>query len=556
MGIDIYTIKKALTYSDKIVHVGTYQLFHYLQNALDVMKIDRNCLHFCELDLNRTVEEQTEAALKQGYEVVIGGYDAVSQARLHNKIGIEINVDNINIESVIFNAQSIIIRMLEKEESAEFENAIFQSTLEGIIVTDRNHNIIKLNNAAKEIMGSHPKGTSLKSAFDSENIVEFSSADISQLSPNSKYTPVFLKKSPVAVNNDVKGYVLTIKPLSDINEHQNATRSELQLKGMVALTTFSDIIGSGSSITALKEQAAIYSQYDSPLLISGETGTGKELFAQSIHNASKRKLNPWVSINCATLSETLIESELFGYEKGAFTGAKKEGKLGFFELANGGTIFLDEISELPITMQSKLLRVLQEGDIIRVGGEKIINVDVRVICSSNKNLSELITQKKFKEDLYYRINVLEIDIPPLRERREDIPELICEFLKKFSRSHEKGNLTILPSVIQRLQALPLSGNVRELSNIIERMVILCPGTVVDENLLKKVVSKRIYASDTAPQISSVNPTATPVSDLHSNEKELILQTLNKYNGSKTNTANALGISRATLWRKLKQYDAD
>lgn len=494
-GIDaLISIKEALNYSDKIVHVGTSELNHYLRDGLDFLNIDKKCLYFCRLDMNRTVEEQTNEVLSQGYEVVIGGYDAVYQAKLHNKIGIEINVDKTNIESTIFNARSIIKQMFEKEKADQFEKAVFQSTSEGLVVIDEKNMIIKANSSAEEIIGSPLIGLQFEHALSSNNVVEFNSVNVNHLNPDSKYTPVFLKKSPIIIDSGIKGHVISVKPLSEINEHIYMTRNELQQKGLYAKATFSNIIGKSNVMREAKEQAIIYSQFDSPILISGETGTGKELFAQSIHNASKRKLNPWVSINCAALTESLIESELFGYENGAFTGAKKEGKLGFFELADGGTIFLDEISELPISIQSKLLRVIQEGDIIRVGGEKIINVDVRITCSSNKDLLKLIEEKKFKEDLYYRLSVLEIEIPPLRERKEDISDLTHEFLKRFSKMNKKGDLTILPSVIQKLQTLSLNGNVRELSNIIERMVILCSGTVIDDDLLRKVINKKIYKS--------------------------------------------------------------
>ena len=353
-GIDaLISIKEALNYSDKIVHVGTSELNHYLRDGLDFLNIDKKCLYFCRLDMNRTVEEQTNEVLSQGYEVVIGGYDAVYQAKLHNKMGIEINVDKTNIEYTIFNARSIIKQMFEKEKVDQFEKAVFQSTSEGLVVIDEKNMIIKANSSAEEIIGSPLIGLQFEHALSSNNVVEFNSVNVNHLNPDSKYTPVFLKKSPIIIDSGIKGHVISVKPLSEINEHIYMTRNELQQKGLYAKATFSNIIGKSNVMREAKEQAIIYSQFDSPILISGETGTGKELFAQSIHNASKRKLNPWVSINCAALTESLIESELFGYENGAFTGAKKEGKLGFFELADGGTIFLDEISELPISIQIK-----------------------------------------------------------------------------------------------------------------------------------------------------------------------------------------------------------
>ena len=261
-------------------------------------------------------------------------------------------------------------------------------------------------------------------------------------------------------------------------------------------------------------------------------------------------MQPWVPVNCASLPENLIESELFGYEKGAFTGASKEGRIGFFELADGGTIFLDEISELPLPIQSKLLRVIQEGDVIRVGGDKIIHVDVRVICASNKDLLQLIQEKKFKEDLYYRLCVLEVKIPPLRDRLEDMDELVRFLLRKFSKQHGKNVTEIEPEALAMIKKLPLLGNVRELSNLMERTVIFSNQSTVTLQLLQDFVLPEIR-TEIPPEVHS--PVLPQVGNLKEAEKEMILEALEQSNGNKAAAARALGIDPSTLWRKLKKY---
>ena len=282
----------------------------------------------------------------------------------------------------------------------------------------------------------------------------------------------YLNELPVVVREKREGSVISILDISYVQAMQYNIHKELILRGLVAKYTFDDIGGKSPAITMAKEKARSYAGYDSTLLIYGESGTGKELMAQSVHNASRRCNHPFVAINCASFPANLIESELFGYVSGAFTGARKEGRAGLFEMADQGTIFLDEIAEIPLELQPKLLRVIQEGEIIRIGGNKVIHIDTRVICATNKDLFQLVQEGKFREDLYYRVCVLEIKLPPLRERREDIPVLCENLLQNFSLRHNKHYSGFTSEAMSCIRALPLPGNIRELSNIIERMVIL------------------------------------------------------------------------------------
>jgi two-component system, NtrC family, response regulator AtoC len=278
---------------------------------------------------------------------------------------------------------------------------------------------------------------------------------------------------------------------------------------------------------------------DSPVFIQGESGTGKELIANTIWHYSKRSRVPLVALNCATLSETLIESEIFGHEKGAFTNAYQT-KHGIVEVADRGTLFLDEIAEMPLGLQAKLLRFLDSGEFRRVGGNKILNVDVRVIAATNKNLTDLIKAGHFREDLYYRLNVINITLPPLRERKEDIPEIARFFLKKYSHKLSKSVSDFAPEVLDLFNSYDWPGNVRELENIIERAVILSDS----EQIVREDVS--------IPTVNAGRETPA-ASSLEEMEKEHIQKVLHEAEGNQSKASLLLGIDRKTLYLKLKKY---
>lgn len=270
---------------------------------------------------------------------------------------------------------------------------------------------------------------------------------------------------PLSDPDGISGHLILIKRFTDIEKEQYKIRRQIVSRGYAAKYTFDDIVGISGGIKALKETARKMARSNSALLIYGQSGTGKELFAQSVHNSSGRKDNPFIAINCASIPENLLESELFGYNEGAFTGAKKGGKTGYFELAHKGTLFLDEISEMNLALQTRLLRVLQEKEIIRIGGDRVINIDVRIISASNKNLKELVRKNQFRQDLYYRLNVLSLHIPPLCQRREDIPVLLERFQEKM-----KTNFELTEDAMNAVCRCRWEGNVRELGNFAERLM--------------------------------------------------------------------------------------
>jgi two-component system response regulator HydG len=307
-----------------------------------------------------------------------------------------------------------------------------------------------------------------------------------------------------------------------------------------------NIIGRSPAMARLLETVAQVAPSEATVLLTGESGTGKELIAGAIHFNSHRKEAPFIKINCAALTETLLESELFGHEKGAFTGADRR-KEGCFVQAHGGSLFLDEVSEMPLTMQVKLLRVLQEREITRVGGEKVIPVDVRVITATNKDLLQMVKEGSFREDLYYRLNVVGLEVPPLRTREDDIPLLAQHFIETFASKNKKEIKAFTPKAMDSLLRYNWPGNVRELMNAVERGVVLAQSEYLDDTDLR--IFHEGSRENSRPVMLS-NETPRPLEEV---EKETVLRTLESTGGNKSETARRLGITRKTLHKKLKKY---
>ncbi|MDQ1147854.1 transcriptional regulator with PAS, ATPase and Fis domain [Bacillus sp. SORGH_AS 510] len=338
------------------------------------------------------------------------------------------------------------------------------------------------------------------------------------------------------------------------------TKVEKELKSKYQ---FTDLIGNSPAFLAAKKLAERISESHSSVLLIGESGTGKELFAHAIHNNSTRESMPFVAINCASIPEHLLESELFGYEEGAFTGAKKGGKKGQFEIANNGTLFLDEIGDMPLAMQSKLLRVLQEKEIQRVGGQKSIPVDVRIIAATHRNLEKLVEEGKFRQDLYYRLYVIKIEIPPLRKRREDIPHISSNLLKKLEKKFYRKGIELSLEVKERLMQHSWPGNIRELENVLERTINVLDGKTIE------VVHLPLYLRDLEPESTSKNDSPTvsiepmefnsaPIVPLKEvlalAERKAILKALDVTNGNKQEAAKLLKIGKTSFYEKCKIYE--
>ncbi|WP_136805633.1 sigma-54-dependent transcriptional regulator [Desulfosediminicola flagellatus] len=329
-------------------------------------------------------------------------------------------------------------------------------------------------------------------------------------------------------------------------DHRQVTEKKQQPREQQT-TLQTGIIGESPKMQELLEMISYVAPTEATVLVYGESGTGKELVAEALHSNSERKGGPFIKVNCAALAESLLESELFGHEKGAFTGADRE-RDGKFVQADGGTLFLDEIGETSQAMQVKLLRVLQEHELQRVGGEKTIQVDVRIIAATNRNLEDEVKTGNFREDLYYRLNVVMLEVPPLRTRAGDIPLLVNHFVRKFAEKNRRSVQSVIPECMEALNSYPWPGNVRELENAIERGIILMRGDQLTQKSLP--LSVQNYKRQSAPEAD------TEPASLYEAEKRLVIETLAKTEGNKSEAARRLGITRKTLQNKLNKYDEE
>lgn len=366
--------------------------------------------------------------------------------------------------------------------------------------------------------------------------------------------------APILVDGELRGSVAV---LHDISEFKRLTYELDQAKQIIrnleAKYTFADIMGEDEKLKAAIDKAKKAAVTPATVILRGESGTGKELFAHAIHNASNRKNRQFVRVNCAAISESILESELFGYEEGAFTGARKGGKKGLFEHANGGTIFLDEIGEINLNTQAKLLRVLQEKEFVRVGGNEAVDVDVRVIAATNLDLEKAVKEGKFREDLYYRLNVIPIVIPPLRKHKKDIPVLVRQLIKKFNQEYGRSVQDISPKALDLLLNLEWKGNVRELENFVGRAIINMKFNefIIQTNHMP-VMNEKIenigLEKKSLPEAYNIDKTLEEI--VQESEKKYLELVLKKMAGNRTKAARQLGISIRSLYYKMEKYNLE
>ena len=426
--------------------------------------------------------------------------------------------------------------------------AIIDSIDSGVLAIDKNGIINKINNQGKKILKwkAPLEGIALFEVFGNQCSIDAMMQPEFELIDQEVF---------IHTNDRVIQILCTVKPIFDVtgkiqgsiivfNEIKRIRKLLNDMAGAQARFTFEDIIGASPSIQEAKRLAMIAAASSSSVLLLGDTGTGKELFAHAIHNYSMRKERPFLAINCGAIPRELLESELFGYTEGSFTGSRKGGRPGKFELADGGTVFLDEIGEMPADMQVKLLRVLQTGEVCRIGEHKSLSVDVRIIAATNARIKKEIDQKNFREDLFYRLNVFPIKIPPLRGRREDIVHLARHFLERSSNIAKKQEVKLTPEAESKLINYQWPGNVRELENIVERAVNMVDGKDIGPGILD-------ISSGSSGTLAAGN---TPGSHLEELEKQAILKILEELKFNMSRSAKTLGISRATLYNKIKKYN--
>ncbi len=456
-----------------------------------------------------------------------------------------------NTQEMLSLAEEVEIKTKELTDQKNKLDAIFNSNIEGTFTIDHDWIVTSFNSSAEKITGYHKKEAIGKKCWEIFN---------SSLCRNGCHMEQTMHKGKSTIGNELEIIrkderrvpirVNSAILINNENEKIGAVETFIDISEIKNLSEhldekykFENIVGRSHEIQYVISIIENVSQTDSSALITGESGTGKELVARAIHLNSSRRIGPFVAVNCSAFAESLIESELFGHEKGAFTGAVKS-KMGRFETANGGTLFLDEIGDLSMNIQTKLLRVLETKEIERVGSNKTIKIDTRILAATNKDLEKEIEAGKFREDLFYRINVINVHLPPLRERKDDLHILIHHFLEKFREKFGKKIDQFSSPAFETLSEYNWPGNIRELENVIEHCFILCDGNIIQQEHLPARIKKAV--EDNHKSIS-------PNENIDQAEKQIITNTLKKNSGSRKQTAEDLGIDPSTLWRKMKKF---
>lgn len=539
---------------------------------------------------NRSPEEwknpEDLASYAAGFDLVISGQEWIPLWKKHRTPYFYKPFDEtISLQQNLLLAEEIAQSRRLLQEKKEAIQTILDNSFHAILTLDCQGTILQGNGQVKRYFKKAP------AQLEGESIHTL----LPQLTPQALWEAMAMRKdfygevleyedNLLVMNSfflyqgeEVSGIVLNFEELRQTSRVEQKLTSIYQEKGLVARYTFDDILGASPQMEEVKGFARKFALHDANILLCGESGTGKELFAQSIHHASPRREGPFVSVNCGAFPESLLESELFGYAEGAFTGASRKGKKGLFELANHGTIFLDEIGEMNLSGQVRLLRVLEERAVTRIGDDRVIPVDVRIVAASNKKLFRMVEEGRFREDLYYRLNVLMLNIPPLRERQEDILLLAEHFLEAFGQKNQK-QIELTPEARQVLNACPWKGNVRQLRNFCERLVIVTDTRTVSGEQVRRHLA---YLDPEIPQApAETGPTGAAVSTgtvvpsgaampgrapvptgaglpvpSRASDPELarLLDALNQTGGNRAETAALLGISTSSLWRRMKKY---
>ena len=492
-----------------------------------------------------------ERALKDGAVFSVGGAWTDPWAK---RLGLPHVIVENSVETILNALESATqLRRVQVEEAekqclfktqSEMYQAVLDFTHDAILAIDENGRIQVLNPPAERIMGCRAAdsvGQPVEAVLPNTllpDVLESGEKQLDQIMQIHQ-TLCNTNRIPILVDGQRRGVVATFQDVKQLQNSEQKIRLKLHEKGLVAKYAFNDILGDSPAIRSTIQIARSYAASRASVLILGETGTGKELFAQSIHNASDRRDGPFVAINCAAVSNSLLESELFGYEAGSFTGASRGGREGVFELAHGGTLFLDEIGEIPRETQVELLRVLQEKEIRRVGGSRVIPVDVRIIAATNKDLLQETVEGRFREDLYYRLDVLDLKLPPLRERGDDVKILGLHLFRQLPGG--KDPISQFLYLLEQVGPYQWYGNIRELQNFVERANILMRNAGASSVTVSDILRRR------------AEPAPEPCQETESRDRRAIEAALHNHPGSMADAARSLGCSRQTLWRKMKKY---
>lgn len=484
-------------------------------------------------------------ALEDRSDVLIGGMSTIKLAMEQGMKTVLLISGKDSFRTAFLQADNVLYaRQLEKERMQKFR-VLVDYSVQGIISIDGQKRIDVFNDAAERLLGYSAAGVigadveSVCPSLPIDDCLREGRVLHGELM-NINHRKFMVNIVPINNGQIVTGAMITIEDVGQIIEKEATIRREIYSKGLTARYHFKDILGISEEITEVKRVAQEYSGIDATVLITGQSGTGKELFAQSIHNASKRQRGPFVAVNCGSIPSNLLESELFGYVEGAFTGASKKGKAGLFELAHTGTIFLDEIGEMDKVAQTSLLRVIQERRIMRLGDNKYLSVDVRIIAATNKNLEQLVKKGRFREDLYYRINVLPLEIPVLQKRYGDAVCIAEHFVKLYNEKY--GRAVVLDEQAKEcINVHEWTGNVRQLRNMMERLVVVSKQKYISAELINSILGITPARNDLQVKTD----------DRDFSEKGKIIRILGETQYNQKEAAKQLGINRTTLYRKMK-----
>ena len=488
------------------------------------------------------VEPKVLEAIEDKVDIIVGGAIMGKAAKKHGMPFALIENSSESMRQAAQEAKNIALARQQEKAKGNLFRAVLDYAYDGVISVDAKGLITIYNPVAErvtKIRSSAAVGRKLQYFWpdlEIHQVLKSGREDLGQLlTINNEH--VVCNKVPIRVHNQVVGAVINFQEVTKLQQLEAKVRRRLFDTGHLAGHTFDDIVGTSNQMQNSISLARDFARTDSAILLQGETGTGKEVFAQSIHNGSTRNQGPFVALNCAALPAQILESELFGYVGGAFTGASQKGKAGLFEIAHGGTLFLDEIAEMEYITQGKLLRVLQEKQVMRLGSDRVTPVDVRIIAATNQPLKSLVSENKFRADLYYRLNVLQLRLYPLRDRREDVVALAKFFLDKHAARMNR-RLEFSRKALEELTRYGWPGNVRELQNVIER-------------ILATLVGSRIGSENVQQHLEDQHENEIRNQVLQE-ELEEIRQAIILTRGNHTEAARILGISRSTLWRKLKR----
>lgn len=509
--------------------------------------------HYCFSD-SLSCQAAVQQAVADGAAWGLGGVVSERFAKHCDLAYLRVESSDASILHALDTAQQLYITQQEnarQQEQLQIQLERYQNILDythdAIIAIDEKGRISTTNQIAEQMLQpAQPPfvGRPVEEVLPNThmtNVLHTGEAEIGQMM-NIHGTLVSTNRVPIRVGGQVKGVVATFQDIKTLQTAERNIRIKLHEKGLVAKYRFSDILGRSPAILDAKRLSENFADAQFTVMLYGETGTGKEMFAQSIHNASPRRDGPFVAINCTALNRNLLESELFGYADSSFTGARRGGKAGLFETAHGGTVFLDEIGELPLEFQAPLLRVLQEKEVRRVGDDTVIPVDIRIIGATNRNLLQLVEEGKFRRDLYYRLNVLSVLVPPLRERGDDYLEIARCIYERVLPQHTEEEETVFLRVLDRCRSYAWPGNVRELTNLVERVSLLLHRGSREEEVVQLL---NVQWQETPPAAPLVPGSAPALLD-----REAVQEALRRNGGNLSRMAKTLGVSRSTLYRRL------